>query len=213
MRALVVVQGISKKHGYLAKELYEEAAGTIVKAYDVIAPVNTDQFFAKISNIPSKILGPVLSDVWNYYTNGKARREACREVRKTITELQSKGFEVDILAHSLGTVITLCSGGNSPARAVSVVNVYLLACPLGIGNLFARMKTNGHTERYSNNFVCKNLFYFWSEKDYVSKILKGRTLDILKARSVNPPITHHTGTDHASSEYLECLVSEMFNRP
>lgn len=210
MRALVVVQGISKKHGYLAKELYEGLDSKIIKSYDVIAPVNTDQFFAKISNIPSKILGSVLSDVWNYYTNGKARREACREVRKTITELQSKGFEVDILAHSLGTVITLCSGGNSPARAISVNNVYLLGSPLGIGNLFARMKTNGHTERYSNNFDAKKIFYLWSEKDYVSKILKGRTLDILKARSVESPVTYHTDTNHASSEYLDSLVSEIF---
>jgi pimeloyl-ACP methyl ester carboxylesterase len=154
-------------------------------------------------------LGDSLSDVWEFYTRNSSRIELCREIRQQIKDLQATGYEVDIIAHSLGTMAALCSGPNTPANLVSVNRTILLSSPLGIGNLIARLKTNGHAERFSKNFITKELYYTWSEKDFVSERFTGRINDILASKSHTQPVIIHTGLSHSSEENLTYLLNSV----
>jgi hypothetical protein len=204
-KALILIQGISSGNGYL-RVRYNDAK--LQTQYDTVKNINTEQFFEMKSNWLLNSLGRLgdsLNDVWVYYRNTQARKLICKEVRNHIKELQDAGYTVDILAHSLGTVIALCSGPNKLKNLINVNRLILMGSPLGIGNPIARAFTNYHTERYSNNFTCNYIDYLWSSEDFVSKKLIGRTIDLLQSVSKTDIKVHHTSTKHDVKQYLEFI--------
>lgn len=208
VRALVVIQGINSKQGYLYNDVLTDTR--LTKYYDKIIDIPTEKYFDLHKPWPLRLIGKwgdSLSDIWEFYTRNDSRIGVCRESREQIQKLQGLGYEVDILAHSLGTVIALCCGPNSPGNPVLVNRVVLLESPLGIGNLIARMKTCSHTERYSKNFTAKELYYTWSEEDFVSQKFTGRINDILIYKSIGRPAIFHTGLGHSSSDNLDYFLN------
>lgn len=208
-KALVLVQGISSKNGYLYNTVNKYP--DLVTSFDLIQEVNTERFFDEKKSWWMKLLGKLgdqLGDIWTYYTKNDARKDVCRAVRETIQDLQAKGFEVTVLAHSLGTLITLCCGPQNPGGRITVSHTVLMNSPLGINNLLARMKTNGHTERYSVNFETNMLEYVYSEEDFVSAILRARTMNLVQSKAFNPVSFINTGLGHSSRKSLNYIREE-----
>ncbi len=209
-KALVIVQGINNKQGYLRETIAQFPQ--FKEYYQRIIDIETDKYFDKHMSFlfkPFRSIGRTLADVWEFYKNNAARMEVCRETRSQIQNLQALGYEVDIIAHSLGTVIALCCGPNSPVNPIKVNRTILMQSPLGIANLIARMKTNSHTERYSKNFTTKELYYTWSEEDYVSKKFTARVLDILISKAEASPVILATGYGHSAYDNSEFLLSNV----
>lgn len=205
--ALVVCQGVASSQGYLYNLVKDNPYFT--KQYQKIVDVPTDEIFTKKKPWYIKLWGKFgnkLDDMVDVLYHTKERIEACRMTRNIIKAQELDGYSVDILAHSLGCLITLTSGPNSPVNPIVIDTLYLTGCPLGVKNLLMRMKTNRYVERFGNNFTARKIHYLYSEDDFVSGVLKGRVFDILEARSMESPSLHHTNTSHDAAEYVDFLI-------
>lgn len=204
MKALLTIQGINSSQGYLF-----ENAKVLNQFYDRIDQAGVDNYFNKNEGVIFKLLGKFgakLDDVWDFYISNEERKNVCRATRDKILKLQQEGYEVDILAHSLGTVIAICCGPNEATNPIQVNKVILMQSPLGIANLLARMKTNSHAERYSKNFICNELIYTWSSNDYISQVITSRIIDILSRICKSTPKIYHSDLPHSSEDNLKRLL-------
>jgi hypothetical protein len=204
MKALIVVQGVNHIQGYL----YEDAQ-RLSSYYDKIVDVDIGQHFKHKKGFVFKVLGKFgdkLNDVWDFYISTEERKAVCREVRKTIRDLQAQNYDVSVLAHSLGTVITLCSGPNSAANPVHIDKLIMMQSPLGIASLVARMYTNQHTEKYSNNFTVNELHYTWSKWDFISSVFTNRINSIIMSKSKTYPKIYHTHLGHSSKDAINYIL-------
>lgn len=207
-KALLVIQGIANAQGYLYKDISCDVFFT--SKYDQIVDIPTDTIFAKKTPWYLKPLGKIgssLDDVFDYLARTEERIETCRLVRESIRKVQGQGYEVDIICHSLGTLLTLTCGPNNPINPIVVNNVYMMGSPLGFKFLLMRRKVEAHCERYSSNFFAKKIFYLYSERDPVSCAITGRNMEIISNRSVDSHI-YHTSTTHSAQEYLGFLKEE-----
>lgn len=209
-KVLIVVQGINDEPDYLYKQVINNR--WLANRYDEIINAKTEYIFDGKKKKKSGFLKDTIGDVYQFYKKDNKRIEACRTVRKAITKAKSLGHKVDVIAHSLGTVITLCSGSNKPGDTISISNFYMLGSPLGFcfrpfrrGIPFYFPGTIPHTERYSYNFKAAKIYYLYSNKDKVSKVFDDRILPILSSRTNSPTEIYQTGTSHSSEEYLKYL--------
>ena len=130
-KAIVLVQGISSREDYISKSIKD--SNFDLSIYDKIVVVRTEEFFEKNTPWymkPFKII-PVanswadkLGDVLIFMTQKKGRVGACRKVRMAIQKLQKNDFEVELLTHSLGTIITLVCGPNNLDNKKNYKNPY-----------------------------------------------------------------------------------------
>lgn len=194
-KALVLVQGISNKV-YIQQDV--ESVKSAFKNYDKIKVAPTEGIFDK--SIVSK-LSDRFGDVVQYFKSHKQRKDACAKVRRTIESLQEEGYEVDVLAHSLGTLMTLTSGRSVELdKSTSVNKVFLFACPLGMVwpmGFYAR----NHTRKFIQNFKAKEIVYCYSPRDFVSKKWGKSIKDILLLASNNIK-SIELDCSHSLKEYL-----------
>ncbi len=187
-KALLVVQGINSNPRYLVEDTVDFRK--IKLAYDEIinAPVERVWNKSLVSKLP--FVGNKYGDIISFYTNERARIQAATAVAEKIYELKNAGLEVDILAHSLGTVITLCSGPQYHLDRPPVVvrNFFCINSPLGLGIPILKGKALAHAERYSSNFMAHKIWNLYASNDLISKNLDPRddfrALNILSRHSV-----------------------------
>lgn len=206
-KALLLVQGINSKNKYLLNDLNK--SGYKPDDYNLIEEVDTESEFDKawFNRIPvlgQGFVAQYLGDVWQFYSklHTKKRQDVCRKVRERIFQLQDTGYQVDIISHSLGTVIALCCG--SEARPVKIDTHVILGSPIGIGFWGLRLKTMSHARKFSKNFKAKKIKYIWSRNDFVSKVFNAETEELISLRATRA-IFHNSLTSHDSEEYLTFL--------
>lgn len=213
-RACVYVYGIGK--GPYLKQAVQTVNPEFYSRYEYNRQVGTERDFDNHKTwayyVP--VVGDSINDVFSYFRDDAARIDACRRVRRKIFKLQDQGYLVDLVCHSLGCQIAICSGPNDPQkRNVEVENTYLMASPMGFGintwPLKLRSKVIKHAETYSNGFTTKNLYYYWSNEDLVSKVnpLTGdyRIGDLLQSLSINEIKHVDLDCDHDSKYYATHL--------
>lgn len=216
-KALIIVQGINHRQGYLYDDVIKIGFDTRQK-YDRIIDFPVNQFFDKKKNW---ILGDTLGDIWTFYKDPYARMLVCNRLREQIQVLQESKYEVDILAHSLGTIITLCCGPHKEdleikLEPVYINKMYLMGSPLGIGirawryGWLKMIGTIPHIERYGDNISVPEMIYMWSKKDLVSKTLDKRPKTVLEKIALKKKFVL-CDNNHDSMEYLIELIKTLKN--
>lgn len=164
-KALVVIQGISNIREYMkpnVKEVKEFFASYNVREYmyteDIFDGTITSKFVDRADFIP-------------YFFNGEKRKQVCRLVNEKIATLMMLGYEVDVLAHSLGAVIALQAGRKY--TPILVNKMITLQSPIHnwIYGWFVRMKVR----RFSGGLTVKHFITTWNKKD---KLVAGGDLNI-----------------------------------
>lgn len=211
-RALVIVQGINK--GLYLKRDIEDVNKPFINRYDEATLINSEKVFDNHKTWAYYIpfIGDSLNDILVYYKQKEARAKVCRKVRNKILKLQSNGYKVDLVCHSLGCQIALCSGPSNTNKPVLKVNkTYLMGSPLGIGfntwPLALRSKVIKHTEEHGNNFKSDKIIYLYSNEDFVSKRSKKdkRVFTLLQSFSNKPIVTKDLDVDHDAIFYAQFL--------
>lgn len=198
-RALVVVQGIHEE--LYAKNALKKSKLDIGQ-YNEIRFIDTEEVFDAWS--PKIKWWDKFGDVVKFYLNVNRRKAVCRKVTKTVGQLQKVNYEVDILAHSLGTVITLCS------KARNVRRLYLLGSPLSFGIPFAASYIRQHTRKYMKNFSCEEIFYIWSPKDFVCKHYKNVVAKLLAKTNPKTIVNIKSDSKHNLTDYIDDLVASPY---
>ena len=188
-RALVLVEGITDKPGYIEDIV---KASPIASNYDEIKRAKTEEFFDKKTPWYLKPFSKIdavdkFADMKVFLKSHQGRVGACRTVRFLIQRLQRDGYEVDVLSHSLGTIITLVCGPNLRNEAVVVKRLMLYASPLGLAIPPLRAEIENFTRRYLRNFYTEEeQKYVYGTEDLVSKVYReesvGQILDLIRGK-------------------------------
>lgn len=210
-KALIVVQGINAKDDYLSKNISESPL--FKSKYDEIISIPVEEIWDQslISKFP--FLGQNIGDIVQFFKHSKQRKKACKLVRKQIRKMQNESYVVDLLGHSLGCQIILSCGPNkNSANAIEVRNCFLLGSPLGFAlNIFKPFDFRNQVEKYARKFFsffsAEKIHYFYSNKDFVSKVFVETTFDIIESKGKQAPRVTHTGTKHKSEEYIDFLLT------
>ncbi len=184
-KVLLKIQGINVISDYMTKEL--ELGGIDLSCYEAVELVNTEEEFDKLLKyLPSVAVSRLLKrraikdvqythnevkaplvwedyaiDLWAFFANACIYRRVCDKVRLSVMYYKAKGYEVDILCHSLGTLITLHSGA-------SVHTIFCIASPVGFKTHPIRWVVNTHFLASKHKVSCKKLVNIWGVKDVVS---------------------------------------------
>ena len=207
-KALVLLQGIATKH-YIEKALVDSAIPT--DQYDLIEYIPTEKYLDKGSWFSWILLRvPFIrkhwdrfGDIFRYFYNKKTRKKVCSVVNEYISELKKKDYEVDILSHSLGSIIGLtCGKKKSP---LSVGKFYAFGSPLGFAFKPFRSIVNKHVDKYSYNLSGERFHLVFNDEDIVSKKeinIKGKKKinDIFKSSFISFP---DIGDGHSVKSYLQ----------
>ena len=206
-KALVLVQGISNKDNYIKDALLTSDFN--LDSYDEWVTAKTekalDGLFEKVTFGLTSFIGIVdrFGDPIRYLFSEKHRKAACRAVNKEVKKLIDSGYEVDILAHSLGTIIALTSG--TTKNMIQINNFYSFGSPLGsafFSGLFRR-----HVQKYIYGINIKNMHYCWNRKDIISKKpLKQRFVNSLFLYVANFK-NYKIGDGHSLSNYLNAFAA------
>lgn len=210
--ALITIQGISSRSSYLYDLVKDDPL--FATKYQKIVDSPIDEVFSKKKPMWIKFFGKFgdsLDDLVDLLYHTEERIAACLMTRNIIRGLQLDGYTVELLCHSLGTLIALTCGPRTASSPIIVDTIYLMGCPMGIRNLPMRIKTNAYVERYGANFTTRKLHYLFSEEDKVSCRLKARTISILESRSMEDPLIHHTNTKHSALEYVQFLKENILS--
>jgi hypothetical protein len=155
-RALVVIQGINNKQKYMMPTTDKVKA--FYAGYDAIEYTQTEKIF-------DKGWFAAMFDTFDfipYFTSEEKRKLVCRHVNEQIATLMQLGYEVDVLAHSLGCVIGLQSGRkNIPIR---VENFYALQSPMH--NKIYGDYVADQIIKYSNDLIIGKLHTTYNKKDW-----------------------------------------------
>ncbi len=209
-KALVCVQGINSKDYILA-----EITGSKfpIDDYHRVVTIGTEDIFDKTIPGIIKILPFIgdfydqyIADIRAFFKNKEARQTACRMVRKQIKALQKEGYEVHVIAHSLGTIITMCCGPQK-GRLVEVHAFFCYNSPLGFGIFPGGIITRNFVRTFMRNFKAKRLEFIYSAKDTVSRDYKAPVSDILNEIAIEPKFMLNTWQDHKLSRN----INERYN--
>lgn len=154
-RACVIVQGISEKRRYMKTS--SKVVNGYIDKYDKDEYIDTESIFDR--GWFSKLF-----DKWDfipYFLNGARRKAVCRIVNKTIVDLHNDGYEVDVIAHSLGCVIALQSGRKK--FKVNINNLICLQPPTNnkVYGWYVRRKV----KQFSDYIKVNNLRITWNPGD------------------------------------------------
>jgi hypothetical protein len=204
-KALVLVQGIN--HGIYLKDALLEA-GFQQEDYDHIVEVPTEEIFdADIKKDAN--LWDLIGDAFQFYLYKNKRKQVCKLTRKYIQELYQQGYQIDALAHSLGCQILICCGSQKDDEAIIEINkTTLLASPLGFGLSILRSFIINHAMVFSKNFHSQELNYYWSRKDFVSKIFSEKQETIIQKVSLKHSV-YEAPADHSVQKYYNFIKSKI----
>ena len=177
-KVLLLVQGISDEANYIGKavraEFPIEGYAKVInikteKALDEAAKTSTP-FWMKM--LPKKVKDKGY-DIWGFFTNKTAHAWVTSLVRDEIQTWQDKGYDVDLLGHSLGTLIILCSGAK--VNPVKVNKFYSFSSPCGFEFAPLRYFVKWHVWRKSTKFRAKQIINVWGDDDYIARKMDEKT--------------------------------------
>lgn len=195
MKLLILVQGISKTP-YLKKELHQVGLGQV---YDRVVLAPTESVFddSLVSKLP---LMDKHGDWFQFFTNEKQRIQAARRVTKIIRAAEAMGYTtIDILSHSLGTLISITAKG-------SIRNLACLGSPLSFSVPGIREYILNYTKKYKNLRIKNRIIYAWSPKDFVCNVYD-KKIEMLFAP--NQPTSVRSTSKHDSLDYLQDIISTL----
>tara|TARA_R110000868_G_scaffold129841_5_gene339047 strand:- start:1359 stop:1976 length:618 start_codon:yes stop_codon:yes gene_type:complete len=164
-KALIIVQGINTQREYMKPTL--KLVKKFFNRYDAIEYTHTEDIFD--GTITAKFVDQ--ADFIPYFFRGKKRKEVCKLVNEKIATLSALGFEVDVLAHSLGCIIALQSGRK--LIPLNVNRMITLQSPIHnwVYGWYVRMKVRKH----SGGLTVTNFITTWNPND---KLVAGGDLNI-----------------------------------
>lgn len=195
--ALLIVDGIRDK-----TRVIKDVKGSLFPTnhYKEIIRAETEEIFDTtvpwfIRWIP-KVNGwydQYVADVFALFRNKTARMAVCREVRNQIFLLEAKGYRVDVLCYSLGTIIMLCCGPN-PSKSkkhkkkpVQVRNLFIYNSPLGFAFLWLGLRVRSFVRKYGTNVKAEEIECIYGRKDIVSKNVEKKAKDIIQGFTTFEP--------------------------
>lgn len=197
--ALICVQGINSEN-YILHELVKSKFP--LDTYQKVVAIPTEDVFDRtipwlITKIPfvNNFYDKYIADLVAFFENKQARQTACRLVRNQIKALQSDGYTVHVIAHSLGTAITMCCGPQK-GKLVQVEAFFCYNSPIGFGIAPGGMLVRSFVRKFMLNFKAKRLEYIYSSKDAVSQDYKSAVSEILNEIAVDPKFRLDSMQDH-----------------
>lgn len=203
-KALVLIQGISDVR-YLDKAILDSNFDT--SSYNKVIQVPTEAIFdsSVVNKIP--LLGPKYGDIWQYFTQKAQRKKVNREARLMIKKLRVDYDEVDVLSHSLGTIIALT------CRA-KINTLFCFGSPISFKLLGVGKYVQNHVKKYQQNKegtektkVMNKLYYIWDTSDFVCKYYN-KTIQKLLRRH-NPIDFESKGSKHRILKYINNFVNQL----
>lgn len=209
MAVVVTIDGITGdgKGDYVSAALGE--AGVKLGSYEKVIFLNIEKIFDKkimgwlsLFLFPFKFIPGVRKledkymDVVRFYYNKKKRIEICRYIRTEINKLTRKYGDVDVYAHSLGTVALL-------STKVKVRNVHLFGSPLGFGLTPLRKFARNNAKRFIDQFTCHQLTYWHGPKDFVAKKVGEGLWDVLNLATFDKCSLYESDSNHSMLEYAK----------
>ena len=190
-------------------------AESFTEDYDLVEYAETEEVFDVVKDnlpfyfkwLPSNIKD-YFADLWGYFTNRYVANIINTRIENTILRLQAAGYQVDILAHSLGTVISMCLG--SKDRPLKVNNFYSLNSPIGISLRTARLWVKTKLFINARHIRFKKAYNVYGEDDFVSKDMDKNGQNIF-ARLSDAVITLPHKYDHdykKSLNFLQIFLQE-----
>ncbi|MDD9897848.1 MAG: hypothetical protein OXU45_02495 [Candidatus Melainabacteria bacterium] len=201
-RAAVLVQGVNSKP-YIKEALIE--GGLDLSIYEQIREPDTEAIFDQHS-FASLGFWDWCGDVFQFYNNIKRRKAACRLVRKAVQELQGQGYEVDIIAHSLGCQIALTCAPQKEGRELKVKKTIFMGSPMGIIFIPMAWRVRSHAKKYSRNFVTEELEYLWSKNDLMCRSFGSKIIKVLDLVTKSPDDIK-SESDHSVQKYCQDYLS------
>jgi hypothetical protein len=205
-RVLIVIGGITENL-YFRRDLESDISllCELYKKYEYIVEINTNKH--RDSWSPRFIDKSPWTDVYKLYLNPFRRRAIHREIEKTVERFQNNGYEIDVFAHSLGTVEL--TGTN-----IQVNNVCFFGSPLGMDfpcGAFCRNKLAPFP--FSRpKFRCENFYNFYSPRDIVgtSPILSDYRCNfgVLSNQEFNTNTVHDL-TEYLSNEKVRNIIINL----
>lgn len=197
-KVLILVQGINS--GIYLKEAVKNS-NLDLSVYDKVIQVKTEKLLdmSWVSKLP--FIGDKHGDYVQYFLSKSRRKKLSRLVRQLITVLRIKYDVVDVIAHSLGSVIALTS-------KTSVNNFYSLGSPLSFKNSWLGAFVRYHTKKYLKLDVTNNFYYAYSPKDIVCSHYNKKVAKLLQDYKVEPI---KSDSRHSADEYLDD-IEDVFNR-
>ena len=199
MKALIIIQGINDKPRYMLEDL-----ASIAAKYECVYYAQSEKYFEVVKeNLPIylKWLPPHVkdyaADIWGYLNNRYVAGMINAEITNEILNLTTQGYKVDVVAHSLGTLITLCLGTED--RNIELNTFYCLNSPIGIGLKTLRLYIKSYLwfRRKCVSFV--NIFNIYGTEDFVSKEMANADKLLAKRAENVVSIAHKGGHSHADS--------------
>lgn len=154
-KALLIIQGISTTREYM--KLDTPIIAAYAAKYDSIEYMYTEDIFDKgwFSKMFDKL------DFIPYFLNKKKRLEVCRLVNDKVASFEVLGYQVDILAHSLGCIIAMQCG-----RQKIPVNVNkLVALQSPTNSKIYGWYVRGQVLKYSDSIKINKLIVTWNKDD------------------------------------------------
>lgn len=182
------------------------ALGSEISNYYAIEEIDCEQFFdSKALTFFEKLfLFAIPARLWDrigdYYkalrdTERLEKISAC--ITQKIKEVQELGYQVDVIGHSLGSLLAL-------GADVDIENLYFLGSPLTSENWLIRSTANKHASIHAL-LNANKIYYSWSPKDFIC------TKPIDDPGVINVPESLPS-SGYAASHALSDHLTECFNR-
>jgi hypothetical protein len=199
VKALVIIQGINDKPKYMLEDL----SGILVK-YDYVYYAQTERYFEVVKdNLPVYLrwlplhIKDYAADIWGYLNNRYVAGMINAEITNEILSLITQGYEVDVIGHSLGTLITLCLGSND--RSIELNTFYCLNSPIGIGAKTLRLYIKSYLFFRRRCVKFANIFNIYGTDDFISKEMANADKLLAKRTENVISIARKGGHSHVDS--------------
>lgn len=195
-KVLIQIQGINIVHGYMSKEL--ALADVDLSIYDEVVYINTEAEFDKILKwMPEALIQQLnnrkkerlkeyykgeiktklkaidyAADILAFYGNYFIYKAVVDKVKTVVDKYDPNTTKVDIMAHSLGTLISLHS-------KVNVHTFFCIASPVGFKTSPIRWLINTHCYFSKNKLQAKRIVNIWCTNDIVSGGMEKGGIDVL----------------------------------
>lgn len=183
-KTLILVQGINR--GTYLKEAVKKSNFNLDN-YDKIVEPDTEGVLDKHEWFKWLPLVDRLGDL-NYIFDKRIKQECHNEIQKAIRREASLGKVVDIIGHSLGTLMVLES-------AVEADNVFFIGCPLSLLAIGSAVR-----KRTNPQLICDRLVYTYSPVDPICHNFNSNVKEFLKLYNVLPLVSN---SGHGVSNYLD----------
>lgn len=193
-KALVLIQGIHESE-YIRNSLDESKYP--LKEYDRISVVKTEEQFDKYS-FDMKFWDKY-GDFIKYFLNPFRRRKVVKEATQVIKELSSSGFTVDVMAHSLGSLIAL-------STKTKIRQLLLFGSPIAFFNGWVARICRLTIGRKIRKMDIQSIFFCWSKNDLICNNFSEKIKNFLSKAKVKQVFGLESGSDHTLSQYLKDFI-------